>query len=1099
MKRIFLLVGLFLTLISNAQNVGIGTTNPDASAKLEVKSNISGFLPPRMTYAERNAIVRPATGLIIYCTNCANGEMQFYNGTNWVQLMVSTASVPFVTPTVTTNTIDSISTTTARAGGNISSDGGAPVTARGVVWSTSTNPTIALTTKTNNGTGTGSFISNITGLTPGRTYYIRAYATNSVGTAYGAVRTFTTTAVTVPAVTTNIVDSITTTTARSGGNVTSSGNATITARGVVWSTSTNPTIALTTKTNNGAGTGAFTSSITGLTPGRTYYVRAYATNSLGTAYGAERTFTTTAVTVPVVTTNAVDSITTTTARSGGNVTSSGNATVTARGLVWSTSTNPTIALTTKTNNGTGTGSFISNITGLTPGITYYVRAYATNSVGTAYGIERTFTTTAVTVPIVSTNDVDSITTTTARAGGIIRDGGAPVTARGVVWSTSPNPTIALTTKTNNGTGTGSFTSSITGLTPGRTYYVRAYATNSVGTAYGIERTFTTVALTVPTVTTNAVDSITTTTARSGGNVTSSGNATVTARGVVWSTSTNPTIALTTKTNNGIGTGAFISNITGLTPGTTYYIRAYATNSLGTAYGNQVSFTTSQNPAVDTSISSVTIGTQIWSNKNLSVARYRNGDPIPQVTDPTQWRNLTTGAWCWYNNDSSTYARTYGRLYNWYAVNDPRGLAPQGWRIPTEGDWNQLVKFIDPGADTTCQNCNKSAIAGGAMKSTTGWNSPNTGANNSSGFAGLPGGSREDNGSFVSVGIQGFWWGAVNSVIRNVGYRRLFNSNVSVYKHFDNDQKYGFSVRVVRDTIINTPSIIPTITTNAVDSITTTTARSGGNVTSSGNATITARGVVWSTSPNPTIALTTKTNNGTGTGAFTSNINGLTPGTTYYVRAYATNSVGTAYGNQVSFTTTQTPAVDTSISSVTIGTQIWSKKNLDVARYRNGDPIPNVTDSTQWANLTTGAWCWYNNDSATYAATYGRLYNWYAVNDSRGLVPQGWHVPTDGEWTILTNYLGGEFVAGGKMKSTTGWVSPNTGATNSSGFTGLPMSGRNSFGRFVNTGTGYNGIWWSAGEFDSTNAWFRLLRNYDTFVDRGYSGKSNGFSVRVVRD
>jgi uncharacterized protein (TIGR02145 family) len=203
------------------------------------------------------------------------------------------------------------------------------------------------------------------------------------------------------------------------------------------------------------------------------------------------------------------------------------------------------------------------------------------------------------------------------------------------------------------------------------------------------------------------------------------------------------------------------------------------------------------PTYDTTIPSVTIGTQIWSNKNLSVARYRNGDPIPQVTDPTQWASLTTGAWCWYNNDSATYAATYGRLYNWYAVNDPRGLAPQGWRIPTEGDWNRLVKFIDPGADTTCQFCSQSGTAGGAMKSTTGWNAPNTGATNSSGFSGLPGGYRNHDGTFNSVGINGIWWSAGEFDTSNAWLRTLNYGNANVNRGGIN-KSGGFSVRVVRD-------------------------------------------------------------------------------------------------------------------------------------------------------------------------------------------------------------------------------------------------------------------------------------------------------------
>jgi uncharacterized protein (TIGR02145 family) len=199
------------------------------------------------------------------------------------------------------------------------------------------------------------------------------------------------------------------------------------------------------------------------------------------------------------------------------------------------------------------------------------------------------------------------------------------------------------------------------------------------------------------------------------------------------------------------------------------------------------------------IPSVTIGTQIWSSKNLDVAKYRNGDPIPQVTDPTQWANLTTGAWCWYNNDSATYAATYGRLYNWYAVNDPRGLAPAGWHVPTEADWNKLVKYLDAAADTTCQVCYQSSIAGGAMKEagTTHWISPNTGATNSSGFAGLPGGDRYDIGSFNGVGFYGIWWSASEYATTNAWYRYLGCNDSEVSRGYD-VKTFGFSVRVVRD-------------------------------------------------------------------------------------------------------------------------------------------------------------------------------------------------------------------------------------------------------------------------------------------------------------
>lgn len=201
--------------------------------------------------------------------------------------------------------------------------------------------------------------------------------------------------------------------------------------------------------------------------------------------------------------------------------------------------------------------------------------------------------------------------------------------------------------------------------------------------------------------------------------------------------------------------------------------------------------------VDTSVPAVVIGSQVWSSKNLDVTTYRNGDSIPQVTDANQWTNLTTGAWCWYNNDSALYGATYGRLYNWYAVNDPRGLAPPGWHVPTEAEWNRLVKFLDPSADTTCQSCNQSITAGGAMKNTTGWVSPNTGATNSSGFSGFPGGYRYDFGTFNFVGSVGLWWSANQDNSSSAWYRNLLNSEpiISRYKTF---KKYGLSVRVIRD-------------------------------------------------------------------------------------------------------------------------------------------------------------------------------------------------------------------------------------------------------------------------------------------------------------
>lgn len=185
--------------------------------------------------------------------------------------------------------------------------------------------------------------------------------------------------------------------------------------------------------------------------------------------------------------------------------------------------------------------------------------------------------------------------------------------------------------------------------------------------------------------------------------------------------------------------------------------------------------------------------------------------------------------------------------------------------------------------------------------------------------------------------------------------------------------------------------------------------------------------------------------------------------------------------------------------LTICCQSWMTKNLDVATYRNGDPIPKVTDNAAWVALTTGAYCYYNNDSATYAATYGKLYNWYAVNDPRGLAPEGWHIPTDFEWTTLENCLGGATVAGGAMKElgTTHWTTPNTGATNISGYSGLPAGYRDISGPFFNVGN--LGYLWSSTQGSTTNAWTRNLNYNLGSIGRVNLNKPYGFTVRCLRD
>jgi uncharacterized protein (TIGR02145 family) len=888
-----------------------------------------------------------------------------------------------VVPLVTTTAISSITTSAAISGGEVTADGGAPVTARGVCWGTTTGPTIT-NGKTTDGSGTGSFTSSLSNLVDGTTYYIKAYATNTAGTGYGNEISFSTVAIVLPTVATTAAINISSSFAQVGGNVTSDGGGTVTAKGVCYSTSPNPTIN-DPKTSEGSGSGAFGSGIATLQPATLYHIRAYATNKAGTAYGEDLTFTTQAG-LPVVTTAEITGITGTGAVSGGNITNNGGSEIITRGICWNTTGNPTTD-GPKTTDGNGSGTFISTLTGLTTNTKYYIRAYATNSIGLSFGEELTFTTLGVTGATLTTTDITGITKTTAVGGGNITDnGGSSITSRGVCWSMNQSPTLAdphttddfgsgifnsqlinlspgktyyvrayainstgttyglqvsfitasdvptvtttvpltVTSSTadpggevtdNNGSttttrgicyntvgspttsdnkkdesgGLGAFTMALSGLTPSTTYYARAYAVNSIGTAYGPPIQFTTKAATAA-ISTIGITGLASTSVISGGNITSDGGSPVATRGVCWSASSNPTIALSTKTNDGSGSGVFPSKITSLLPNTKYYVRAFATNSLGTTfYGDEVTFTTTITVSDFEGhiYNTVLIGTQLWMQENLKATKYRDGTSIKYLTDITAWSTETAGSFCWYGN-STLIGDTYGALYNYYTTIENSNLCPTGWRVPTDADWAILTSTL--GGET---------VAGGKMKEAgiTHWNTPNTGATNESNFAALPGGTREATGAYTGQINSTYFWSSTSNTT-GAWDIMMYYADATTAKNLE-DKRIGHSVRCIQ----GEGQVLPAVTTTPISGKTSTGAISGGNITSDGNSVLIARGVCWSTSPNPTVDLTTKTVDGSAPGTFISSISGLTLGVTYYVRAYATNSVGTAYGDEISFTTT----------------------------------------------------------------------------------------------------------------------------------------------------------------------------------------------------
>jgi len=498
-------------------------------------------------------------------------------------------------------------------------------------------------------------------------------------------------------------------------------------------------------------------------------------------------------------------------------------------------------------------------------------------------------------PSVVTNVISNITHATAYGGGTVSsEGTSSVTSRGICWSTASNPGIS-DAHTSDGNGAGSFTSSMAGLSPNTIYYVRAYATNGTGTAYGNLVSFTTTFDgTGLTVATSAIANITKTTATSGGIVVLQGNMPVTSRGVCWATSSNPTIA-DAHSSDGSGTGGFTSNITGLAEVTRYYVRAYATNSEGTTYGNELNF------------------------------------------------------------------RTAG--------------------------------------------------------------------------IGLP----------------------------------------------------------------------PSVFTDSVTNITTTGATAGGKVSSQGSSPVTARGVCWSTSSLPTTA-GTHSSDGSGTGVFASNIEGLTTNTPYFVRAYATNIYGTTYGIQAGFVTTGSggflpcTTVPTLIyegktyNTIQIGTQCWLKENLNVGTRINGSV-------NQSSNGIIEKYCY--DDLESNCDIYGGLYQWnemqlYSTKAGiKGICPTGWHIPWNAEWTKLTTFLGGDTIAGGKMKSTTGWEGDGNG-TNFSGFTALPGGAMNGIGLFssINSETSY---WTSTQNTNYNDAWYRNLNTTEQVYGSENAPKSFGFSVRCLKN
>lgn len=469
----------------------------------------------------------------------------------------------------------------------------------------------------------------------------------------------------------------------------------------------------------------------------------------------------------------------------GTIDDIGQNAISDHGFCWSEQRDPTITGSSSSEGQRNSpGNFSSTVSGLLPNTTYYYKAYVTSSAGTEYAKEKSFITDAF-LPSVTTSPIESITQTSAQGGGnVTDDGGAWVSDRGICWSTSQNPEIT-NKQSHAGEGMGSFTGMLTDLSPHTTYFVRAYAINSVGIRYGNEVSFDTPDNAKPT----AGFMSDKTTIVEGESVLFSDQSTNAPTSWEWdfgdggsSTQQNPT-----HTYNSAGT---------------YTVTLTASNS----YGNDIESKPGYITVIEATVGIVTdregnnyntvkIGNQWWLAENLRATRYNDNTAIPLVTNGNTWSNLSTPGYCWYNNDPGT--SDYGALYNWQAVNTSK-LCPSGWHVPSDAEWRQLELFIGM-SEELVEDTGQRGDLGGELKETgfTHWDSPNFRATDNYGFGARGTGLRKHDGTFLGQGQYGDFWTATEDVSGTAWVHGMAFDDDYIWRAMYG-QEYGFPVRCVKD-------------------------------------------------------------------------------------------------------------------------------------------------------------------------------------------------------------------------------------------------------------------------------------------------------------
>lgn len=401
------------------------------------------------------------------------------------------------------------------------------------------------------------------------------------------------------------------------------------------------------------------------------------------------------------------------------------------------------------------------------------------------------------VPVVTTDPVSDITGSTAISGGdITSDGSSTIISKGVCWSKVPSPTLA-DHKTVDGTGPGYFTSDLTNLDGAARYYVRAYASNSIGTGYGEEIEFNTIGR-PPSAMSSAATNIGATAVTLNASVTANFLLTKVTFEYGTTTSYNDSITATQSPVKGRASSAVTADITGLISSTTYHYRVKAVNSFGTAYSDDMTFVTKLIDVDDNIYNTVTIGSQIWMKENLKTTRYRNGDLIGTTAQSTMdITTVTAPKYQWLHTIVD-----YGRLYTYYAITDSRNVCPAGWHIPTDAEWTTLTDYLSNNGYGYGGNPNYIAKS---LAATSGYtNDPAPGnvgndqaSNNSSGFTGYPGGGRYSTGIMNFVTYHGIWWSSTESSAAFAYFRCIGYIPAAVYRGVFSES-YGLSVRCLKD-------------------------------------------------------------------------------------------------------------------------------------------------------------------------------------------------------------------------------------------------------------------------------------------------------------